>query len=422
MSGFFQDLLRGTAEGTFGSATLRDYAHASKIFTTNSYANSPKHKFLFHTVFTLNDGVFAGDQTNFGILVRDVKLPSFSVENFKLNQYNRKRVVQTKIRYDPVTINFFDDNANTINKLWYAYYTYYYKDATKPSVFFKGNRGGQTDQPGSTDSTATQPTLANYDYRNIYDASISGNDDWGYIGETSAPSNPSGTKLPFFKDIRIFGFWQHNWTAYVLVNPIITSFNHDTFNYDDGNGVMKNTMTLEYETVVYHEGNLDGNKPENIVTGFGDIASYDRRPSPIMAPGSNSDALGQGGLVNSVGGAVKGMATATSASGFFGSALQLGQVFYNNKNVNLVQSAKVELQNALVSALNNPNVTRNVIAQYPNTGASPSNIAVAGAPPAGTTSSPKQIGPTTAGVQVTGTALSPKVFVPNPNILDGGAI
>lgn len=412
MSGFFQDLLSGAAAGLFGSAALRDYTHASKTFRSDAYANAPKLKFLFHTVFTLSDGVFAGDNTNFGILVRDVKLPSFQFDTHKMNQYNRKRIVQTKIRYEPVTISFYDDNANTINKLWYAYYTYYYKDATKPGVFFAGNRGGQTNG-NDPNAAAQQPTLANYDYRDIYDQSISGNDNWGYIGETSAPSNVAGNKPPFFKDIRIFGFWQHNWTAYVLVNPTITGFNHDTFNYEEGNGVMKNNMTLDYETVIYDEGNLDGREPGDIVTGFGNITNYDREPSPIMTPGANGKVLGPGGLIDSAGGAVKGLLTGENV---LGNALKIGQIYYNNKNKDLKQTVKLEVQTALAQAISNPNVTRNVIAQYPSTGSTPQALNTAGAPTTGATAAPQQIGPTTtAGRQVNGTATAPSnPVVPTP--------
>lgn len=397
MSGFFQDLLQGAAAGLFGSATIKDYKHASKTFRPDSYANAPKLKFLFHTVFTLNDGVFVGDQNNFGILVRNVKLPSFQFDTHKMNQYNRKRIVQTKIRYEPVQIEFYDDNANTINKLWYSYYTYYYKDGTKPGVYFEGARGGQQG-PSDPNAAAQQPTLANYDYRDIYEKSIQGQDDWGYIGETSAPGAVNGSKPPFFKDIRIFGFWQHTWTAYVLVNPTITGFNHDTFNYEEGNGVMKNTMTLDYETVVYEEGTLSGQEPSDIVTGFGLEANYDREVSPIQTPGANGKILGPGGIIDSAGGAVKGLFKGENIGG---NLLKLGQIAYNNKDKDLKQNVKLELQQALSSALTNPNVTRNVIAQYPDTGQTPQALNTAGAPTTGAKQAPEKIGePKNAGNQV----------------------
>jgi hypothetical protein len=39
---------------------------------------------------------------------------------------------------------------------------------------------------------------------------------------------------------------------------------------------MENQMPLDYETVIYNEGAMDGQDPSNIVTGFGNEGSYDR--------------------------------------------------------------------------------------------------------------------------------------------------
>ena len=140
MAGFVQNLLKDAAGAFFGSDYLRDYTHASKTFRTNSYQNAPKFKFLFHVYFEIDRDAFAGFNggragtnvnfdTNFGILVKDVRLPSYNMNTVQLNQYNRKRIVQTKIKYDPVDITFHDDNGDTVNGLWEAYYTYYYNDS-----------------------------------------------------------------------------------------------------------------------------------------------------------------------------------------------------------------------------------------------------------------------------------------------------
>jgi hypothetical protein len=102
MSGFFQDLLSGAVGGFFGSDYLRDYTHASKTFRPNSYANAPKLKFLFHTYFEINQEILnAGvdSRQNYGLLVKDIKLPSYQFETVQLNQYNRKRIVQIRTYY-----------------------------------------------------------------------------------------------------------------------------------------------------------------------------------------------------------------------------------------------------------------------------------------------------------------------------------
>jgi hypothetical protein len=48
-----------------------------------------------------------------------------------LNQYNRKRIVQKKIEYQPVQIEFHDDGGDLIRTLWYNYFSYYYKDPSQ---------------------------------------------------------------------------------------------------------------------------------------------------------------------------------------------------------------------------------------------------------------------------------------------------
>jgi peptide deformylase len=361
MSGFFQNLLQDTTAqvknaGTafFGNDYLRDYTHASKTFVANSYGYAPKFKFLFHVYFNINKDLIAAtnrfpEDQNFGLAVKTVQLPKFSFELATMNQYNRKRVVQTKIKYDPITITFHDDHSNLIRKMWHTYYTYYYKDAA------------QTDpSPGSTSS------------RNIYTQTTTNDHDWGYIGEGSGTSadkpTPSGaalgaTKAPFFKSIDVFGFSQHNFSLYRLVNPIIESFQHDTHSYAEGSGVMENTMSLQYETVNYYEGALDGRTPDQTVSMFGRQDHYDRTVSPIAKPGSQATILGQGGLVDAAGGILND--ANEDPPNFLGIIQKVGQTAQTFKNPqNVLNIAKGEAISMATSAITGtPN--RNTIFNFP---------------------------------------------------------
>lgn len=385
--GFAQDLLKDAAGAFFGSDYLRDYTHASKTFRTNSYQNAPKLKFIFHTYFSINPEAWpdAADK-NIGLLVKDIKLPSYGFNTVQLNQYNRKRIVQTKIRYEPVSMTFHDDNDNLINRMWYAYYTYYYADATKPTVFL-GKRGATP--PNNGQSNTTQSTNAEYDVSNIYDYSIVGNDDWGYIGETATPR--SGHKVPFFKNITVFGFNQHAFTAYTLINPIVTSFGHDTYSYNEGSGVMQNQMTVDYETVVYNEGAIDGRTPGDIVTGFGDQATYDRTESPIQKAGANGTILGQGGLVDAAGGFVNDLASGN----IFGAIKKAGTAYNTFKNKDLKATAKQELKGMLRQSLGgfgSPiSTNRNILFDIPNRSVTPYTIGTAGAPTISNPSTPNPV-------------------------------
>ena len=260
---------------------LRDYQHAGIVFRRNLYRNTPKYKFLFHVYFEFNTNAFEfGLQTgqNYGLYVNNIKLPSYNIKTQTLNQYNRKRVIQTKINYDPVTIVFHDDNFSEVTQMWESYYTYYYRDGAKPKVTFGGVPGNNSASTTGAGGTTTSNTMSDFNNRTTYTPSISGNADWGYIGE--GYSNGNGTKAPFFKTITTFGFYTDKFVAYTLINPLITNFSHDTYNYDEGNGTMKNTMTLDYETVVYNYGDLQGKTPSDIITGFGLPASYDTTASP----------------------------------------------------------------------------------------------------------------------------------------------
>jgi len=365
--------LQNAAGAFFGSEYLRDYRHASKIFRSNSYANAPKFKFLFHTYFNINaDAYPEAPQQNIGILVKDIKLPSYSFQTDQKNQYNRKRIIQTKIKYEPITVSFHDDNLNTINKVWYAYYTYYYKDAAKPNVMFAGNRGSATQQNGV--DNATQSTMADYNERDIYKDDLKGNVDWGYIGESLGP-DPS-KKVPFFQNITVFGFNQHNFTAYTLINPIITGFSHDTYSYAESGGLMQNSMTIDYETVVYNEGAIDGRNPGDIVTGFGDPANYDLTDSPINKPGARGTILGQGGLIDAAGGFIDSLTG--NPPDIFGAIKTAGTAYNTFKNIDLKSTLEQELKADIVNVVRDSTVAiRNINFNTPANGQTPSSVGTA---------------------------------------------
>lgn len=385
MTDVISRFLNDVAGGFFGNDYLRDYTHAAKTFRAAFYQNSPKFKFLFHVYFDLNvpgpTDANGSSANNFGILVKNVKLPNYTFQTSELNQYNRKRIIQTKVKYDPVDITFHDDNRNLITSLWYKYFTYYYNDSTKPKVVFSGSRGGAPENQLLGGGVSGPPTEADYNTRTQYSNSITGNDDWGYFGEPlPGVTNLSGepVKVPFFKNITIFGLTQHTFIAYTLINPIITRFSHDTYDYEQGNGIMANTMTIEYETVTYNQGSIDGNQPENILTGFGDRANYDRRLSPIATPGSNSNIFGRNGLIESAGGAIQQLTT--PGGDILGAIRTAGAVVNSARNINLTSQLAAELRVGLANALqgvNNP--TRQRLVDIPIASQTPSTVGTAGA-------------------------------------------
>jgi len=344
---FGQDFLNSF----FGNDNVRDYTHASKVFRSNGYENSPRTKFLFHVYFNLNTtqipqlgNIFSTpDTSTIGLLVKTIDLPKYKLDVDILNQYNRKRLVQKKINYEPINLKFHDDSGDLIRTMWYNYYSYYYKD---PNQSYRG----QSATNGSIGPSQTLTTGFDYNGRDIYSNNRLVN-DWGYIGESYYDgTNAQGGKPPFFKDISIYGFNQHKFVEYVLINPLISQWDHDTYDYSQDNGVMENSVTLQYETVKYYTGAIGGDRPDTNVQGFGSPSYYDQQKSPLSRPGGTRSIIGQGGLLDTGLGIISDLQSG-SVAGVIGAVQKAGTAYNTFKGTNLKSVAKEEALGAVQGSL-----------------------------------------------------------------------
>ena len=227
---------------------LKDWQHAARLFTDDQFRLAPKSKFLFHVAFSINRAALIdptlvqrhGNEIN--MLVKSCDLPNFSITTETLNQYNRKKNVQTTHKYNPINVLFHDDNMGVINQLWQNYYNYYYADPSSAK------------DPGAYDRTATK----NFSYT------------------TNAYGLDNGSTTPFFNYIKLYQMARHEYVCYTLHNPIITQWNHNKVDYSQ-NTVHDNLMVLAYEAVSYSLGKVADGEPE----GFG-VEHYDQTPSPLQ--------------------------------------------------------------------------------------------------------------------------------------------
>jgi len=348
---FGQDFLKTF----FGSDYLKDYTHASKTFRTNGYENAPRFKFLFHVYFNINTSqipvlrtVFGDSQSTIGLLVKNIDLPKYTMDVDVMNQYNRKRLVQKKINYQPVRVAFHDDGGDLIRSLWYNYYAYYYKDPSQSYNGLSTTNGTMGAGPGGNPGFG-------YNTRDIYTGERSVN-DWGYIGESfsDGPTNSNSVsgKPAFFQDITVYGFDQHKFVQYTLVNPMITSWSHDTYDYSQGDGIMENTMEIQYETVKYYSGAIGAVRPDTNATGFADPNTYDQVQSSISRPGGTASVLGQGGILDTGIGIIQDLQTGSVAS-LIGAAQKAGTVYNTFKGKNLRDIVNEEANNAVKDVLRN---------------------------------------------------------------------
>ena len=286
------DIAAQIAEGAFSEVYQKDYAHASKLFRSDNLALAPRQKFLFHVFFSLRYPnmleIPDNDQGMIGALVKSVQLPSFTLDTEEHIQYNRKRLVHNRIKYQPITITLHDDGMDFVRTMWAKYYQYHFED---PAY--------QYDE-GLTKINQAPNGRTDYNGRDIYsDARINQAPGWG---KTIRYGNEQGVKLPFFTDIKIYGFNRGHFASYTLINPVITSWVHDTYDYSQGNGIMQHTATIQYEAVKYGAGQVG-----DIVKGFADPSRYDTQPG-TLGPGTTTSLYGAGGLIETIAGIDKDLA------------------------------------------------------------------------------------------------------------------
>ena len=297
---------------------LRDYTHASKTFGAGggpfsgggSYQYLPKTKFLFYVYFNLNTNIPAvanflsgGKSSIIGLMVKTAQLPGYQIDVGTMNQYNRKRLIQTKINYNPCQITFHDDNSDLIRNMWYQYYQYYYSDPTY-------KYGNTPNQQGTLGEISGALGGFSYTINDTYSAARV-SQHWGLSGQgysnpslqslsSSLLTGPASSVEPFFNDITIYGLSQKNYSQYTMINPLITDWTHDTYDYSQGNQVVQHVMSIRYENVKYYSGTVGGDQPSDQVPGFADPSRYDTELSPIGRPGSNNQAMVNGQLQPSV--------------------------------------------------------------------------------------------------------------------------
>jgi hypothetical protein len=169
-------------------------------------------------------------------------------------------------------------------------------------------------------------------------------------------------KPAFFRDIRIYGMDQRKYAEYVLINPVISSWNHDTYAYEDAGGIMANTMTIDYENVKYYSGDIGSSRPDINVQGFADPSHYDTTLSPIARPGANRTVFGQGGLLDAGQGSIKDLQNG-NLIGAAQKAMRTYQTFGGNKGPGLqavVKSEAIALgTNVIIQGI--PAATRSVM-------------------------------------------------------------
>lgn len=199
-----------TASNTFG-------------FYGGKFSNVPKSKFMFYVKFyrPASQGGKSWER-GVGFALKAVDRPRISFEQQTLNQYNKKRIVQTSHSFEAVQFRFHDTINESINQMFQDYYNYYYGDSKNYS-----ESGALYDVSSS-------------EFSNI--------GSWGYTPPLAAQNYAY-----FFDHVSIFQLYNGLMSQTDLYNPKISYFNPDEFDYANGAVANEIQMGVTFEGLAYRD-------------------------------------------------------------------------------------------------------------------------------------------------------------------------
>jgi hypothetical protein len=234
---------------------MRDFRNAYRY---RPDVNPVRQKFQGYVNFVFNRDLFGtlygspsgGNEfrTTISSLVKTADLPSVTFKTETLNAYNKKRIVNTGVEYQPVNIIVYD----TVNNEWLTtimkYFSYHYMNP----------RNEQT--PGDRDVQPINDNGTLYNRSGSSGNTIAGS-RFGFEGSTVFNSNSDGyntnTTPHFFERIDYVLYHGNKGVQYSLINPVLKEFKPGMIDYADSNA-MEFSLSFEYEKfITYNVTNFD---------------------------------------------------------------------------------------------------------------------------------------------------------------------
>lgn len=208
---------------------LRSPRTASRVFGLDTPGQLvravPRMKFMFAVNFRPSPGGIEmmnnADLNTYldnGIMfkVKQIDKPKLNLVTSDLNQYNKKRIVYTRVDYSEATMRLYDAVDNTVLRWWIDYFTYYYGDSRKKN-------------PGDYSQNPVDPSF------------IDGT-GWGF--------RPLIEDTNFFNKITVYAFYANTYTAFSYINPKITNVNWQQRDYSS-NDPEEVDVSFKYELIEY---------------------------------------------------------------------------------------------------------------------------------------------------------------------------
>lgn len=268
---------------------LRNPRQASSTFDLGgSQAPRPRGLFVVHFRRAEYSEGTPFWQRDLSFLVKSIEQPTVNPKVEELNQYNKKRQIYTGYTTNPVNCVLFDTADGMALRMWNDYVRYYFADFNQNEENFHYDVTSEGEMKGTDIGFGFSPRMDKGDV-------LDGNSQF------------------FFAGIDIYQVFRNAYTKTTLVNPRISAFDPDDFDYEQM-AASTYRMTFAYEAVLYaNQGapqSLDG-EPE-LASLFEDIRLHGDvievsgpAPAPLPTIGSASgSSVGQsplGGLTGILG-------------------------------------------------------------------------------------------------------------------------
>lgn len=207
---------------------LRDSRYAQVHNKANRVIQAmPRQKFLYYASFVPGTAIsaqrdFESWQQGFAFQIKRVDRVKASPQVKELNQYNRKRLVQTGIDYDTLNLELHDTVDDRVLRVWRDYHKWYFGDG----------RGKNASTTWRSSVITSEMPLAN---------------GWGF-----SPPDTTLWDTQFFDYLDVYTFYGRKFTQVRFFNPKITSISFDAM--DSSSSEMSAVdMSIKHEGFEYME-------------------------------------------------------------------------------------------------------------------------------------------------------------------------
>jgi hypothetical protein len=207
---------------------VRDFQNARQFRPDN---NPPRQAFQGYVNFVINRSLYDslygdsffesnGYRRQLGTLLKTATLPTVTFKTDTKNSFNKPKIVNTGITYEPVNVSVYD----TVGSEWLTLFMKYY------SFHYMNGRNKQDANP-SRDRDLAERVISGREFNS---------NDYGY--------NPNIVSN-FFERIDMILYHGGKGVQYSLFNPVLTTFKTGPIDYSDSRPLTFD-LTFEYENFI----------------------------------------------------------------------------------------------------------------------------------------------------------------------------